>query len=162
KTVDIASCNILRVELVSFYELKKVYLDEVRREYLTKSEITKTRILEVVCQLFSIDISTYYRRRKKCLKCNDNVYRIAKSLRRSDFSESRQELSVRHFIDRCIMRYETSCVDTYKFIDSLWQRNKRYWIDVGKHDNIHEELVELILGQKVPIDVLLNNPEYRS
>ncbi len=129
-----------------------------------------THTLRTLCAQQGISLATYYNYRRRYHSFQGDHERMASSLHRSSFNQTRLSPAQEHFADTVILRYyakrpamrDQSLVETARSI--LRDRTGGLWIDperCGRH--IPEALVDQLFDtQHVPMQAILDNPESRA
>ncbi len=125
--------------------------------------------LKAICEERGIALATYYRYRHRYRSHEGNTGRIAASLHRASFNQSRLSTAQEHFADAVILRFyakrpnmqNQSLVDTARSI--LRDRTGGLWIDPDRCDKqVPQALVDQLLDDHVPMQAILDNPESRA
>jgi transposase InsO family protein len=123
--------------------------------------------LEQVLSKEYIRPSTYYKYRKIYERYRGDRSRIASSLHRLTYHQSRQDPATTHLADVMIARYyareDLRLLPNQiyeKFMVPLLERTQGYWVDPTHcSGDVPQDLVNELLNKKIPIETLLANPE---
>jgi len=124
-------------------------------------DITQEHILHV-------GLSTYYKYERLYRSYAGDISRIAASFRRATFRLSRMSQAQLHFTDMCLLLYYGKTRSTKQRVyqlaqDILDHRTQGYWIDPERCGKaVPENLVAELLDPKIPMKVLLENPEKKA
>src|SRR5690606_31782476 len=115
-----------------------------------------------------IGLTTYYKYRRRYEQYNGNRGQIAASMRRKTYNQLQVTPAQLHLADTLIQQYYSrpNPMDKrqfYRFLLALMKRTQNYWINpqqgVGA---IPIVLIENLLDERIPIDAILNNTDYRQ
>lgn len=114
-----------------------------------------------------IGLTAYYKYRRLYHQNDGDRVRLAAALRRSTFNQSRMNRSQLHFIDTLILRYYAGQRTVrprpqmlYQLAGSILDRTGNLWLDPDKCPASGvENVVEELLDYRLPIQLILDNPE---
>ncbi|MFC1975332.1 Mu transposase C-terminal domain-containing protein [Chloroflexota bacterium] len=117
-----------------------------------------------------ISLSTYYEYWKLYRQRQGNRDRIAASLRRKTFNQTKMNKAQLHFIDILVLRYYTGKRTVrlrpqalFELSGSILSRTGNLWLDPAKcpGDGV-ENVIEELLDPRLPMQAILDNPEKRG
>lgn len=134
-----------------------------------KEKFQKTPTIRWACDQLPDPIkpATYFKYRQIFLAGQGDRTRIAASLRRSTFNQTKIDGAQLHFVDAHILRFyarghfmRLRPLTLYRILHSTWQRTSGLWLDPSRcpSDEL-EKLVEILLNPKQPAKPVLENPE---
>ena len=138
-----------------------------RQASLRGEKCSRTLLLKVACAQLPerVGKSTYYEYRKLFHQHNGDRVRIAASLRRKTFNQTRLTQAQLHFCDTLILRYyarqpplEAKAV--YHIMQKVLAHTAGWWLDPHNCTGaLPEDLMEELLNPKIPIRAILDNSE---
>jgi len=117
-----------------------------------------------------IGLTTYYKYRRLYREHDGDKAGIAAALRRSTFNQTQMNRAQLHFIDTFILRFYTGKRTIrprpqllYHLAQAALERTRNFWLDPDKCPGTGvENVVEELLNPRLPIQVILNNPEKKG
>jgi len=122
-----------------------------------------TALLEQVAAI-PLSLSRYYDLRKIYKEYNGNRARIASSLHRSTFNQTRIGTAERHFLDTLILRYYARSrplrpQTLYRLAQSALLRTGNRWLDPTEQAILPLDLIDMLLNTQLPMTAVLQNPD---
>ncbi len=145
------------------------YLEHLRVEAVMRGEDFKyTKALEQALKMLDkpVCITTYYKYRNLYIYYSGNVSQIASSFRRSTFNQLRTTRPQLYFIDVLIGEYYSGPNRMrksllFKNAKSILTRTNNLWPHPDRCKGaVPRNLIEDLLNSKVPMENILNNPDY--
>lgn len=111
-----------------------------------------------------ISLSAYYAARRRYLRAEGDLARLAAGLHRTTYGKTRVDPNAQHFIDalvRCFYRTNPPlrAQTVYAIAQQVWDHTRHWWVAAAQaHDAAGAALVERLLDVRQPIDPLLADP----
>jgi hypothetical protein len=140
---------------------------EKRRALLKGERFRRTPALRQVLSILDTPIAlpTFYKYRRLCQENGGSEAALATALRRSSLHQTRMSRAQFHFLDTLILRYYKRTPPLrpqtiYRLAQSVLKRTTGHWLDPDAcAAEVPAVIVEELLDPKLPIEVVLNNPE---
>ncbi|MBZ0274598.1 MAG: Mu transposase C-terminal domain-containing protein [Anaerolineae bacterium] len=123
---------------------------------------------QIVAQLDDpVSLATYYRYRACYQQASGDLGRIAASLRRSSYNQSRLSGAQQHFVDLFILRFYARQPPIrpamlYRLMVAARQRTGGLWPDPARcTPDVPQDLVAELLNPDIPLTRITENPEKR-
>jgi transposase InsO family protein len=154
--------------IIELVETIRLELDEAQMQARIQGKtFAYTSALKNILKKHPIGLTTYYKYRKLYDEHHGDRASIATSLHRSTFGQTRMTATQLHLVDQVILRYgarrppRTPKV-IYNIITSILKRTRNTWVNPQKSDQeIPDRLLEGLFDHQIPIDTLLEHPEYQ-
>lgn len=155
-------------ELIDLESSVQARLSEAKRKaILARSKFRRTQALkEILAELPTpIHIRTWYKYTKFLKKHGRDKARMAAAMRRSTYKRPRLSKTQFHFTHTILMRFfgrgqPIKALEAYRTARSILERTGNLWPDPRKcGGEVPENVLNELLDDKLPIDVVLNNPE---
>lgn len=150
-------------------QVDAIVAEEEARAHARGEKWSRTAAIKRACANLDPPIgpATYYRFRKRIAVCQGQRARIAASMRRRIFGKKKATPAQFHFVDTLIMRFYARRppirpMSLYRIATSTLDRTRGYWIDPTTCTTVPPNLVEELLDEKLPIDLILGNPDKAS
>jgi hypothetical protein len=114
-----------------------------------------------------VALSTFYKYRQRYDRCHGSRTQLAAELRRSTFNQTKMDKAQLHFVDTLVLRYYARQrplrpATLYRLARSVLERTDNHWINPAVcGQEAPENLVEELLDHRIPMPVILDNPEKR-
>lgn len=126
------------------------------------NELGFTNILREEVEAQGISLATYYNYCNKIRIAGGDENRLAFSLHRSTHNNLQLSKAQHHFLDTLIYDHKfEDCAEIFRIGKALLEHTKGFWIDPESCETIPQDLVAELTDVKIPIEVILENPEKR-
>jgi len=149
--------------------IEKLLADEISRSRLGQGEFRRTQAIHRACALLPepIQPSTYYKYHHYYQAYAGDPAQIAAALRRTTYNQTKMDKTQLLFVDTHVLRFyargrfmRPRPATLYRLLQSTFQRTRGQWIAPERCEKqVPENLVEELLDPRIPIQVILENPE---
>lgn len=142
---------------------------EAQQHLVEAATTTQTDVLRHILNQLDdpVSLATYYRYRACYQQADGDLGRIAASLRRKSYNQSRLSAAQQHFVDTLILRFYARQppirpATLYKLMVAVRLRTDGLWPD-PEHCTVDvpQDLVAELLNSDVPLARILDNPDKR-
>lgn len=147
----------------------KFIADEERRSTLGQEPFRRTPAVRRACAQLPdpIEPATYYKYKQIYRMYGGDRSQVAAALRRTTFNQTKMDKTQLLFVDTHVLRFyargrfmRPHPATLYRILQSTYQRTHGQWIAPEKLEKqTPENLVEELLDPRIPIQIILDNPE---